>query len=456
MYEISIFIFILKYTKLEYSRMKLPYKAPKWQINERLLKLLTDERLRSVLLKAQQEYYHWDKVKYLKLPENVSNEDFWSVLKLSRIQSTQVIKFGKYLFRINQTPYIQKTLHEFDMNYGGKLGATGKINATDKHQYLIGSIMEEAIASSKIEGAVTTRKAAKDMLKQNRSPRNKSERMILNNYSTIYKVREFVNQPLNKEKILEIQGLMTSQTLQNPKDEGQFRTDNSVTVVDVKDGEIMYQPPSFEELDGLMNDVYDFFNTEDEKQFLHPIIKACILHFIIGFIHPFVDGNGRTARALFYWYMLKKGYWLTEYLSISAPILKSKTQYGLAFMYTENDDLDLTYFINYKMGVIRSAYDGLQGYIQRKIEEKNAAYDFMRKGGVNERQAQIIQWIDEEPNKIITAREVQKWFGVANQTARYDLQGLIDLGILELQQVDKKSRVYIRTSNFNIAIKKIR
>lgn len=46
---------------------------------------------------------------------------------------------------------------------------------------------------------------------------------------------------------------------------------------------------------------------------------------MIAYMHPFVDGNGRTARALFYWYMLKSGYWLTEYLSISRVIAKSKS-----------------------------------------------------------------------------------------------------------------------------------
>ncbi|HWB62519.1 MAG TPA: DeoR family transcriptional regulator, partial [Chitinophagales bacterium] len=76
--------------------------------------------------------------------------------------------------------------------------------------------------------------------------------------------------------------------------------------------------------------------------------------------------------------------------------------------------------------------------------------------GINERQAQIIQWVNEEPNKIITAREVETWFGIANQTARNDLQGLMDLKLLELRQVNKKLRVYVRTADFDEQTKKLK
>ena len=436
--------------------MDLPEKAPAWKLTIEIIDLMSDPNLASYFDKAQQKYYPWEKVKYLKLPEGISNEDFWHSLKFSRTRGAQMIKFGKYVFKFNLTPDIQKTLHEFDMNYGGKLGAGGKLNEKDKHQYLVGSIMEEAIASSKIEGAVTTRKVAKEMLRQNRTPTNRSERMILNNYQTISKIREVVQEPLTKDRLLEVQKLMTDQTLDSRSDEGRFRIDNGISVIDTNDGTTMHQPPSFEELEELMEDLYTFFNVDDEKQFIHPIIKASILHFMIGFIHPFVDGNGRTARALFYWFMLKRGYWLTEYLSISGVILRSKTQYGIAFLHTENDDLDLTYFLNYKMGVLRSAYDSLQAYLQRKLDEKHAASDFMRKGGVNERQAQIIQWINEDPNKIISAKEVETWFGVADQTARNDLRGLIDLKLLQFQHINKKSRVYVRTIDFDVQIKKLK
>lgn len=430
--------------------MKLPSAPPKPDFSNPLtFQMLVDTDCQGILNRGQQDYYSWDKARHIPIPDKYTPEIFWSTLKLKRIQNVQLIRIGSFLFRFSPTMFIQKELHEFDMNYGSKIGSNAPINGSDKERYLISSIMEEAIASSQIEGAITTRRVAKDMLRQNRPPRNKSERMIMNNYVTIQKIRQIINEPLTKETLLGLQKLMTSQTMDDSQYEGKFRTDDDVRVVDSTDGTIMHQPPPVAELEFLMNDVYKFFNEEQDGVFIHPVLKASILHFLIGFIHPFVDGNGRTARALFYWYMLKRGYWLTEYLSISGIILKSKVAYGKAFLNTESDELDLTYFLTYKARVMQHAYENLRKYLQRKIDEKRAASLFMRQGGINERQAQILQWITEDPSKIISVKEVEATFSVANETARKDLKALCDLKLLDVKNVNKQKQVFIKASNFD-------
>ena len=415
--------------------------------------IMHEESFHQLINKCQTEYYPWEKVKYQPLPDGFTHTDLWSALKLLRGQNGQHIKIEQYYFKFSSTPHIQKELHEFDMNYGGGIGSSGPLNASDRQQYLVSSLMEEAIASSQIEGAITTRKVAKEMLRQNRSPRNQSEQMILNNYRTIEHIRGIINEPLTEERLLYVHQLMTSKTLDDPNDEGRFRTNDEVRVVDSTDGSIMHQPPMAAELKVLMEGFYDFFNEETDGQFIHPVIRAGILHFLIGFIHPFVDGNGRTARALFYWYMLKRGYWLTEYLSISGIILKSKTAYGKAFLDTEVDDLDLTYFLNYQMHVIRSAYESLRKYIDRKVNERQAAAQFMRSGGINERQAQILQWLTDEPGKIITVKEFETRLLSSNQTARKDLQELVGLKLLNQRNINKKKQVFIRSDDFDRLIR---
>lgn len=102
--------------------------------------------------------------------------------------------------------------------------------------------------------------------------------------------------------------------------------------------EVVHTPPSYKDILPFIEDLCIFFNENNTKVFIHPIIKGIIIHFMIAYMHPFVDGNGRTARALFYWYMLKSGYWLTEYLSISRVIVKSKKSYENAYLYTEADE----------------------------------------------------------------------------------------------------------------------
>lgn len=431
-------------------------KAPTWTNAKYFSKgtaLFINKDFKSIINEINSSYLYWNKVKYCKIPDDTSHETLWSAIKISRTINKKTIRFGKEDFYFNTTDSILQGLHQFDLHFGGELGSKSIIPEEGKKRYLISSIMEEAIASSQIEGAVTTRKKAKEMLRKNINPKDKSEQMIVNNYLTIKHIAEIQNEPLTLEKLLEIHSLITYKTLDDAIDEGRYRTDNEVNVVDILDGEVVYSPPNFKDVPQLMNELIEFFN-ENGQQFIHPIIKGCIIHFMVGYIHPFVDGNGRTARALFYWYLLKSGYWLTEYLSISRLIIKSKTQYAQAFIYSEIDENDLTYFINYKIKTMGLAYQSLKEYIQRKLNEQKRLINFQRIKGINERQALMIKWIYEEPDLLFSVKEIETRFNVSNQTARTDLVGLEQKGYLEEIDLNKKTKGFCRSNNFENLIKK--
>lgn len=435
--------------------MKLPEKPPPPDLEndaKDLIALFTrsqfDPALKTLIDKIQTEYLPWEKVKHLKTDPLITPETLWRAVEFLREGNNRPLFFGPYLFNYSINSSLQKTLHEFDMHYGGSLVYNNPLMHQGREQYLVSSIMEEAISSSQIEGAITTRVAAKEMLQRNQKPRNKSEMMIVNNYQTIQFIRTLTEDDLTLEKLLEIQALMTKDTLDNPADEGRLRITDDVRVVDVTDGEIMHQPPPALELEKLVGELCNFFNDADAI-FIHPLVKASIIHFLVGYIHPFADGNGRTARALFYWYLLKKGYWLTEYLSISSVILKTRVQYSKAFLYTETDNNDLTYFIQYKLKILQRAYDNLKLYLKRKQDERQAASVFLKVGGINERQAQLLQEVISDPGKILTVREQEIRFKIANQTARNDLQGLEKMGYLRSSFINKKKQVYMRSEDFN-------
>ena len=308
-----------------------------------LLELILSKDYSSEISKMNDEYYYWDKVKY-NTPKGIKKEDFWALVKYSRTANSKTYSFNTCTFSLFLTNKMQEYLHNFDMNFGGTIASSDILLDKNKQYYLLSSIMEEAIASSQMEGASTTRKVAKEMLRKQSKPKDKSQQMILNNYNTIRYLSEHKNDNLSPELLLTIHKQITEKTLDNPKDEGQFRSDNNIYVVNGITGEVAHEPPSFRQIKKVVQQLCRFIN--EDKEFIHPIIKAIILHFMISYLHPFVDGNGRTARSLFYWYMLKKGYWLTEYLSISRIIYKSKTQYEKAFLYTEHDDFDLGYFVH--------------------------------------------------------------------------------------------------------------
>ncbi|HMI63409.1 MAG TPA: Fic family protein [Puia sp.] len=422
---------------------------------EKLAELVTNHEVSSLVNQINETYKFWDKVKYIPPPKGFTPTDIWIAAKFKRRSSPYSVTIGKHHFTWFLNSQLQELLHLFDLHIGGSLEASSLIPREEKHKYLINSIMEEAIASSQIEGAVTTRKRAKEMLRKSTPPKTKSEQMIFNNYVTIQKILEIKDEDLSFKRILEIHKLISRDTLADKADEGCFRGSDDVNVVDAVTGNIVYAPPPSVELEALMNELCIFFNTESHSPFVHPIIKACIIHFMIGYVHPFVDGNGRTARALFYWYLLKKGYWLTEYLSISKLILRSKAQYAKAYLYTEIDENDLTYFIKYKLRTMKLAFESLREYIGRKIAEKKKLTDFVRLPGINDRQALILKWYSEEPSMVLTVKELQNRSGVSNQTARNDLQGLVAVQLLEHIKLNGKTDAFVKGGKFDALIERM-
>ncbi len=433
--------------------MKIPESPPKILYNKIAdgLKYLKNDSYNQLIKEAINKYLYWSEFKYKPGSGQIEPEVLWTIVKLNRNLSAEKIKISDitgFEFKYNLTPDIQQKLHEFDLNLGGRLGGEEIIPSSDKNRYLISSIMEEAIASSQLEGAATTRKEAKKMLRQERKPKNKSEQMILNNYNTIRKLKESKGEKLTTELILEIHSSITKDTLSDSNQEGQFRKSNDIAVVS-SSGEVVYIPPDFEHLEKIMRDFCIFANESNEKRFIHPVIRATILHFLIGYIHPFTDGNGRTARAIFYWYLLKEGYWLIEYMSISRMIIKSPAQYARAYLYSELDENDLTYFINYQLKTMGLAFDSLKEYISRKIQEKRELYNFKKIKNINDRQIIILKLLSDEPKFTFTIKEIQNRFNTAYQTARTDVMGMEKYGLIQKNIIGKKKLIYYRSENFD-------
>ena len=344
-------------------------------------------------------------------------------------------------------------LHEFDMNIGGSLGTNNLIPENDKNFYLVSSVMEEAIASSQMEGASTTRKVAKDMLRKNLKPRDKSQLMIANNYDTIRYLSEHRDDEFTVERLLDIHRYISAGTLENKDDEGSIRQTDDIVVMDGITGDIAHTPPPHEEVAQLLEELCTFANNDSPDDFIHPIIKGIILHFMLAYIHPFVDGNGRTARSLVYWYMMKKGYWLTEYLSISRIIYTSKAKYERAFLYTEHDDNDLSYFIQFNLDTMKRAYEELKNYLQRKINERDSILMFKGVKGINQRQAHILKIITGKENEILTVKEVATRFNITGHTARTDLQGLVRQGLMDEIPLNNRLIGYVKSETYDEIIK---
>jgi Fic family protein len=347
-------------------------------------------------------------------------------------------------------------LHQIDVGAGRSLGVPEPItNPQTRDHYLIRSLIEEAITSSQLEGAVTTREVAKEMIRTGRPPRDTSERMILNNYLTMRRITELKKEPLSPALVFDIHKLVTDKTLDDPTAAGRFRRTDEVRVVGDDFGVVFHEPPPASELPGRLRAMCDFANAQTPAFFVHPAIRAIILHFWLAYDHPFVDGNGRTARALFYWAMLHEDYWLFEFISISNILRKAPVQYGLSFLHSETDDNDLTYFIVAQTKVIRRAIEELHAYIDRKTTEVRQVEAQLRALNLfNHRQADLIRHALKHPYQEYTIASHGKSHNVVYQTARTDLLDLQSRGILEPKKRGKKI-VFTASADLTERLKKM-
>lgn len=405
--------------------------------------------LQKLVKHAEKEYLYWDKFKYHTPPEGFTIEEAWAFLKFSRLSNREQApirdKNGKS-FAFTQTKTMYQKLSYVDSNASGFLESSlEKPTEIQKNQLILSGISEEAIASSQIEGANTSRKIAKEMILSQRKPRTRDEQMIINNYQVMQRLIDWKDLNLSKGMLLEIQKNITTNTLEDEKDAGRFRKDgDNIQVIDKLTGTTAFTPPTEEiflkELDRLIK----FANTDEpEDEFLHPVIKASIIHFWLAYLHPFVDGNGRTARALFYWYLLRKNYWLFQYLSVSRVIKVSRVQYDQAYLKTELDDNDLTYFIVYKLKVIEIAIEAFISHYKKKLAEfkRNEILSRQLKD-LNERQiALLYSLIENQENKTDIKMHKTK-NQIAYQTARVDLIKLCHKGLLT-QLIDNKKYIYM-------------
>ena len=402
------------------------------------------------------EYAPWDKVRHLDPPAGLDHEAWWLGIKLARRSIARPLPLRDKQGRnatLAVTDAMQRRLHFIDREAAGSIhGLDRSEGPRSGDRYLVRSLIEEAMTSAQLEGASTTREVAKELLRTGRAPRDVSERMIFNNYAVMQQLRDWQREALTPTGVFEIHRRLTADTLQDPEASGRFRrAGERVVVMDNRDGTVLHDPPPASELPARLEALCAFANENDGDTFLHPALRAIALHFQLAYDHPFVDGNGRTARALFYWSMLRSGYWLTEYLSISSVLRAAPSQYARAFLLTETDESDLGYFVCHQLEVLEKAVDGLRGYLARKSTERSQAEALLKPGTrlaarLNHRQRALLLDAIRQPHKLYTIAGHQGTHAVTYATARSDLLDLAAAKLLK-KRMDGKAFVFQPAAN---------
>lgn len=389
------------------------------------------------------KYLHWDDLRLMTPPGALTHEQWWLALKLARRGGRVALPLtdnAGRAFSLVVPDHAQQRLHELSMGLGGRMAMAERVaNKEARDRYYVSSLIQEAITSSQFEGATTTRIVAEEMLRTGRKPIDKSERMIRNNFAAMKLIDSMKNTPLTPGAVLALHRVIIDGTL-DAGQSGRLRgPDEHVQIMDVGSGEIHHDPPPSDQLEGRLADMCRFANGETPGRFVHPIARAILLHFWLACDHPFVDGNGRTARALFYWLMAREGYWLCEFISISSVILRAREAYERAFLYAQTDDGDATYFLVHQLNALKQAMDSLHEYIRHR-EEAAASISAHLRGmaDLNHRQRELITHALRHPVQRYTVASHRNSHNTAYDTARNDLLDLKKRGLLKMAKQGKE------------------
>jgi Fic family protein len=400
--------------------------------------------------RSAKRYLHWDKLRHLEPSYGLSTEEWWWRIKLferrPNMRTLPLTDREGTSFKYGLPDLLLRSLHQVDQHCAGEVAMDAEV--TSDHQarqrFLVNSLMEEAIRSSQLEGATTSRRRAKEMLRTGRDPEDRSERMIVNNYRALRFMHEEMAQTLTPESVLELHRILTDGTLDDPNAAGrlQIADEVRVAVYGREEGKRLHDPPPAEQLPERLKRLCDFANEKDDGEiFIHPVVRAVLLHFGLAYDHPFEDGNGRTARILFFWSMRRSGYWLVEYLSISTILREAPSQYGRAFLETETDEGDTTYFLIHQLHVIERAIREMQNYLQRKTREVQEM-ETLLKGAreFNRRQLELLTNAVRHPDATYSFSGHAAAQRVTHETARADLSDLAERGLLVQRRLGREYR----------------
>lgn len=401
-------------------------------------------------------YLPYDELRH-RIDGDLDHTLVWSLVKSARNrQKIKIIKLGEprkhchYLL----TPLIQKAISEVDRNTTSASleWISSKIGEKSQVEYLLNDLIEdESISSSQLEGAATTTRVAKELLKRNRKPRSEDEKMIVGNYKLMIFAWENREAPLSLELLREMHKVGVEGIDDDYYVPGNFRTSDDVHVVN-SEGEVVHTPPPCKTLKSRLKELVSWVNEDhdenDDSSYIHPLIKAITIHFSIGYEHPFRDGNGRVARALFYWYVFKKDFASFRYIAISVLLKEAPAKYGKSYLYTETDQMDLTYFIEHQSSVIIRAIQKFKNAYKNAAIEIEKFNEWLFKSGLykklTDKQRTVFQVAKSGIAMVFTIRNVEKNLGCSYNTASSTLNGLVDL---KLFSKIKKGREWIYVMN---------
>ena len=288
----------------------------------------------------------------------------------------------------------------------------------------------EAYYSSHIEGAVTSLEVA--LLHLNKPSRkdygDESLQMIVNNRDALEFIRGQSAKPFSHETICKLHKILVRNThKKRPITVGEYRK-GPIYVIDGQ-GQAVYEGPPASEVKRMMDSFIQWMNSASE---IHPLIKAALVHLYFVHVHPFDDGNGRSARALSNLFLMKQDYQFINFLSPSDYFDHHRGEYYCAIQNAEPHDSDATFFILYYLKALAEQLATVQAEIQKEENVKNIRDLLSAKvqARLDKKQIKALQWMLENP-EAMTTKKYCKLGQCSDETARKDFNQLLRAGLIE-------------------------
>lgn len=306
------------------------------------------------------------------------------------------------------------------------------------------ALILESHHSTHIEGTALSFEQSENILEGKRVKGvNREDEQELLNYK---KAMDFVSKYLGKKDpvteglVRELHKLLVQKVRGGLADPGNYRKVQNY-VVNSRTKEVVYTPPSPYDVPPLMKQLADWINHSKD---ISPVIIAAIIQFQFVHIHPFIDGNGRTARLLSTLILYKTGYDFKRLFTISEYYDKDRPRYYDAIQSVRKNNMDMTLWVEYFVDGLRSQMQEIQEKGKKAIVSDNIIKSF-GEIGLNVRQEKIIRYV--VVNEQIDNEQCQKLTGSIRRTASRDLAFLVHKGILE-KHGELKGTYYILPNKY--------
>lgn len=291
------------------------------------------------------------------------------------------------------------------------------------------ALIRSAHASTAIEGNPLTLEEVSQLARGKEiTATKKTKQEVLNYLNVLEKIKKYqVNQTVSEKEILRLHKDITKGTLDNPDWEGRYRQ-IQVFVGNRITGEVIFTPPPPEQVPLLMKAYLEWLNSKSVE--LNPVIVVGISHYEFVRIHPFVDGNGRTARALATLILCIREFDVKSFFALDDYYDSDRMAYYNALKKVSQESLDLTEWLEYFTdGVLLSILKVKERVLQLSIERQKRE----KKGQISltERQMKIIEFIHK--NGEITSGDMQRIFKITRQAVNKEIKKLLALKVIEMK-----------------------